>query len=80
MTTLDSRSIAEHLSTLASLLEAEAMRSNTLGLKGSREIARRAHEVRQMADQLWDANATIVLEGAGKSAAYERTGANHSMH
>jgi hypothetical protein len=80
MITLHTRSIAEHLSTFASLLEAEAMRANTLGLKGNRDIARQAHVVRQMADQLWEANALIGLEGAAKSTAHDRIVAHRAVH
>ncbi|MDQ9170717.1 hypothetical protein Q8A64_09885 [Oxalobacteraceae bacterium R-40] len=62
MGTLHSRIIAEHLSTLASLLESEAIRVNALGLKGSKSIAREAMDVRRMANQLWEADIDIDLE------------------
>jgi hypothetical protein len=61
MATLHSRSIAAHLSTFASLLEAEAIRANTLGLKGVRDLTREAMEVRHMANQLWDADTAIAV-------------------
>lgn len=80
MITLHTRGIAEHLCMLASLLEAEAMRANTLGLKGNRDIARQAHEVRQMANQLWEANSPIVVDGTGKSTAHDVASTNQSMH
>lgn len=62
MATLHSRSLAEHLNTFASLLEAEAIRANSLGLKGSKDLAREAMDVRRMANQLWEADTLIALQ------------------
>ncbi len=58
---IGTRYIAEHLSTLASLLEAESIRANTLGIRLDRDLAREAREVRRVADRLWDANGCVVL-------------------
>jgi hypothetical protein len=59
---LQSRTIAEHLSTLASLLEAEAIRANTLGIKTHKDIAYKAYQVRHLADQLWKAITEFDVE------------------
>jgi len=58
---LSSRIIAEHLCTLASLLEAEAIRANALGVRLDKNLSREAREVRAMADKLWEANTTFVV-------------------
>lgn len=58
---LQSRTIAEYLSTLASLLEAEAIRANTLGIQTHRDIAYKAYEVRHLADQLWEADTAFEV-------------------
>lgn len=58
---IGTRYIAEHLSVLASLLEAEWIRANTLGIRLDRDLAREAREVRHIADRLWDANSCVVL-------------------
>ena len=72
MTILHSRSLAEHLSTFASLLEAEAIRANALGLKGSKNLSREAMDVRRMANQLWDADTAIALHRPERIAAEPR--------
>jgi len=72
MSSISSRSISEHLCTLASLLEAEALRCKALGAPNAKELSRRACDVRSMADQLWDADIALPLNGktgkAGRAA------------
>ncbi|WP_334188235.1 hypothetical protein [Noviherbaspirillum sp.] len=58
---IDTRCIAEHLSTLASLLEAESIRANTLGIRLEKDLAREAREVRRVANRLWEANTCVAL-------------------
>lgn len=71
-----SRQIAEHLSTLASLLEAEAIRINTLGITTKRSLALEARAVRALATRLWEADTRIMLSdpAAAESAAVEMPG------
>lgn len=64
--TLSTRIIAEHLSTLARILEAEAARSRALGLQTGRDLTREAREVRILCDLLWEADADFPLGGAAK--------------
>lgn len=59
--TIHSRSIAEHLSTLASLLEAEALKAGALGLQVERNLRSEARRVRAMAEQLWASDSAIEL-------------------
>lgn len=59
--TLESRSIAEHLCMLAGLLDAELMRAGALGARPDRTLVRKAKEVRQMADRLWQADTVVTL-------------------
>lgn len=77
--TVNSRTIAEHLCTLASLLEAEAIRANTLGMRLDKDLLREAREVRAVADQLWESNTAITLDPdrdcAGRTGAAEATAA-----
>ena len=61
MNSLNSRNISEHLCTLATLLEAEALRAKALGASNAKELSRQAIEVRCMADDLWDANIALPL-------------------
>ena len=61
---IGSRHIAEHLCAFATLLEAEAMRASTLGIRLNKDLAREAAEVRGMADRLWEADAPIVVDAA----------------
>ena len=58
-----SRIISEHLCTLATLLEAEAMRCKAYGAPNTRELSRQASEVRRMAEQLWDADVVVTAPG-----------------
>jgi hypothetical protein len=58
---VNTRHIAEHLCTLASLLEAEALRSKAFGAPHAKDISRHALEVRTMANQLWDADIMLPL-------------------
>ncbi|GIZ50504.1 hypothetical protein NCCP691_05180 [Noviherbaspirillum aridicola] len=59
--TLSTRTIAEHLSTLARLLEAEAARADALGLQSVRDLAREAREVRALCDLLWEADSDLPV-------------------
>nr|WP_314623360.1 hypothetical protein [uncultured Noviherbaspirillum sp.] len=69
MNSMSSRSISEHLCTLATLLEAEALRCTALGTANAKELSRRSIEVRSMAEQLWNADLMLpVLGNAGKAA------------
>ena len=68
MNSMSSRSISEHLCTLATLLEAEALRCTALGAPNAKELSRRSVEVRSMAEQLWNADLMLPLLGnAGKA-------------
>lgn len=69
MSNISSRSVSEHLSTLATLLEAEALRCKALGAPNAKELSRRATEVRCMAEQLWDADIALPLAGEGRGHA-----------
>jgi hypothetical protein len=64
-----SRQIAEHLCTLASLLEAEAIRVNTLGIFTRKNLAQEAGAVRALATRLWEADVEIDLRSAEKTGA-----------
>ncbi len=61
MNTINSRNISEHLCTLASLLEAEALRAKAYGAANAKELSRQAIEVRGMADHLWDADIALPV-------------------
>lgn len=61
--TLSTRIIAEHLSTLARILEAEAARAGALGLQPGRDLVREAREVRALCDMLWEADVDVLLRG-----------------
>jgi len=63
MNSISSRNISEHLSTLAAVLEAEALRGKAFGAPNTKELSRQAIEVRSMADQLWDADFMLPLAG-----------------
>ena len=63
MNTINSRNISEHLCTLATLLEAEAMRGKAFGAPNAKDLSRQAIEVRSMADRLWDADIALPLAG-----------------
>ena len=61
MNSISSRNIAEQLCTLATLLEAEALRCKAYGAPNASEVSRQARSVRAMADQLWDANVAVPV-------------------
>jgi hypothetical protein len=61
MNSINSRKISEHLCTLATLLEAEALRAQAYGAANAKELSRQAIEVRGMAGQLWDADIALPL-------------------
>jgi hypothetical protein len=61
MNSISSRHIAEQLCTLATLLEAEALRCKAYGAPNATEVSRQARAVRAMADQLWDANVAVPV-------------------
>jgi hypothetical protein len=61
MNSISSRSIAEQLCTLATLLEAEALRCKAYGAPNARDVSRQARAVRSMADQLWEANVAVPV-------------------
>ena len=61
MNSISSRNISEHLCTLATLLEAEALRAKAFGASNAKELSSQAVEVRGMADQLWDADIALPL-------------------
>lgn len=61
MNSISSRNIAEQLCTLATLLEAEALRCKAYGAPNARDVSRQAQAVRAMADQLWDANVAVPV-------------------
>ena len=61
MQTVKTRIIAEHLSTLAMLLEAEAMKAGALGMPSNVRLKRDAAAVRTLADQLWSTDAQWPL-------------------
>lgn len=66
MNSISSRNIAEQLCTLATLLEAEALRCKAYGAPNARDVSRQARAVRAMADQLWEANVPVPV---GRQAA-----------
>ena len=66
MNSISSRSISEHLCMLATLLEAEAMRSKAFGAPNAKDLSRQAIEVRSMADRLWDADMALPLPGKAR--------------
>ncbi|HEY8607702.1 MAG TPA: hypothetical protein VIM12_11375 [Noviherbaspirillum sp.] len=72
--TVNSRTIAAHLSTLACLLEAEAARAQALGLRPSRDLAREAREVRDLGDCLWQADVQLALSGGADRAGRSGSG------
>ena len=61
ISSISSRHIAEQLGTLATLLEAEALRCKAYGAPHATEVSRQARSVRAMADQLWDANVAVPV-------------------
>lgn len=65
---LNSRSVAEHLFTLAGLLEAEARRMAVLRLEPSHKLYAEAHSVKQMAEMLWAADIEIDTSNATSSS------------
>ncbi|WP_194726565.1 hypothetical protein [Noviherbaspirillum malthae] len=69
-----SRSIAEHLCTLASLLEAEALKAGVLGVPVEKNLRSEARKVRAMAEQLWEVDSAIDVSAAPDTAV-ARTGA-----
>lgn len=71
---IDTRQIAEHLSTLASLLEAEAIRVHTLGIVTRKSLALEAQSVRALATRLWDADMRIALAAPDAAAPAEMPG------
>ena len=68
-----SRSIAEHLCTLASLLEAEAWKAGVLGVPLEKNLRSEARTVRAMAEQLWEVDSAIDVSAA-RDTAVARTG------
>ncbi|MBK4736562.1 hypothetical protein [Noviherbaspirillum pedocola] len=72
---INTRQIAEHLTTLASLLEAEAIRMNTLGIVTKRSVALEARAVRALATRLWDADMHIALVAPGEAEPHETVSA-----
>lgn len=81
MNSISSRSIAEQLCTLATLLEAEALRCKAFAAPNAREVSRQARAVRAMADQLWDANVAVPLgrQSGQRERAKEGKPARESM-
>lgn len=61
MDLLSTRHIAEHLCTLATLLEAEALRAGAFDLEPAPRLQRKAREVRSLADQLWKADSVLDI-------------------
>ena len=72
MNSISSRNIAEHLCTLATLLEAESLRCKAYGAPQARDISRQAQEVRAMAEQLWNADTAVALRQRPEPARGER--------
>jgi hypothetical protein len=69
MDSINSRKISEHLCTLATLLEAEALRAQAYGAANAKELSRQAIEVRGMAGQLWDADIALPLAAKARQPA-----------
>ena len=79
MNSINSRTISEHLCTLATLLEAEALRAKAYGAANAKELSRQAIEVRGMADHLWDADIALpTAANARQPAKPARTAANRN--
>lgn len=66
---LRTRSIAEHLCTLASLLEAEAIKAGVLGVHVEKSLHSEACKVRAMAEQLWQVDSVIEVSASRDDAA-----------
>lgn len=67
---LNSRSIAEHLFTLAGLLDCEARRMALLRLESSRKLHEEARDVQRLAERLWTADLQIET-GVGEGPAHD---------
>ncbi|MFL6715227.1 MAG: hypothetical protein ACJ8G3_02575 [Burkholderiaceae bacterium] len=74
MNSISSRSIAEQLCTLATLLEAEALRCKAYGAPNARDVSRQAGAVRAMADQLWNANVAVPVGRKPEQRPHARNG------
>jgi hypothetical protein len=61
MEMISTRTLSEHLCTLATVLEAEALRAQALKLRTGQNLSAEASELRILADRLWQKNAVIEL-------------------
>lgn len=61
MDMVSTRTLAEHLSTLATVLESEALRAQALKLRPSQNLFAEASQLRILADRLWQKDAVIEL-------------------
>lgn len=53
MDTISTKSLAEHLTKLATMLSADAMRLNALGVESHRDLAKEAAALKLLAERLW---------------------------
>jgi hypothetical protein len=72
MDTVNTKTLAEHLTALATLLETEAVRLQVLGVEPKRDLGKQARQIRQLAERLWLTEADIHLAGTMMTAV-ERT-------
>lgn len=79
MNSLSTRSIAEHFCTLATLLEAEALRLDAIRLQSTRDLYQEAVELRSLADRLWKLDTTLTLPAAPEPPADVRHAAPASL-
>ncbi|HEV2610173.1 MAG TPA: hypothetical protein VGU61_07890 [Noviherbaspirillum sp.] len=61
MNMVSTRTLSEHLCTLATVLESEALRAQALKLRPSQNLFAEASQLRILADQLWQKNSVIEL-------------------
>ncbi|WP_334187449.1 hypothetical protein [Noviherbaspirillum sp.] len=61
MEMISTRTLSEHLCTLATVLEAEALRAQALKLRPGQNLSAEAAQLRILADRLWQKNAVIEL-------------------
>ena len=59
---IHSRNVAQYLCTLATLLEAEAMKASALGFQSAKHLGSEACCVRELSNRLWEANTTIRFD------------------
>ncbi|MEC4723084.1 hypothetical protein RY831_28385 [Noviherbaspirillum sp. CPCC 100848] len=64
MDTISTKSLAEHLTKLATMLSADAMRLSALGVESHRDLAREATALKLLAERLWLTGSEVPLAKA----------------